>query len=101
MYHEESDGIDTPEEEDLDTEKALPKRVLAFSSQKLLKQLSRGLKSSVDGTFKSSCNLWKQHLIRMVKDNGYWVPVVFGWLPDKSETSYKVFFYMIEKKLEK
>ena len=36
----------------------------------------------------------------MVKDNGYWVPVVFGWLPDKSETSYKVFFYMIEKKLE-
>ena len=36
----------------------------------------------------------------MVKDNGYLVPVIFGWLPDKSETSYKVFFYMIEKKLE-
>ena len=56
LYHEESDEIDTPEEEDPETERA-------FSSLKLLKHLSRGLKSSVDGTFKSSCNLWKQHFI--------------------------------------
>ena len=35
----------------------------------------------------------------MVKDSGYWVPVVFGWLPDKSETSYKVFFHMIQNKM--
>ena len=35
--------------------KDLPKRVLVFSSKKLIRQLSRNLKSSVDGTFKSSC----------------------------------------------
>ena len=35
----------------------------------------------------------------MVKDCGFWTPVVFGWLPDKSETSYKVFFHFFLQKL--
>ena len=36
----------------------------------------------------------------MVKaQTGYWVPVVWGWLPDKTETSYKVFFLLVEKKM--
>ena len=32
----------------------LPKRVIAFTSPALLKQLSKNLKTSVDGTFKGS-----------------------------------------------
>ena len=58
-FHDEnvSDDIEMNEEvieEDI-TDKNLPKRVLAFTSKKLLYQLSRNLKSSVDGTFKLSC----------------------------------------------
>ena len=66
------------------------KRVLAYSSPNLLKLFSKNLKSSVDGTFKSACTYYKQNFIWMLKVNGYWVPVVHGWLPDKSLTSYKV-----------
>ena len=36
----------------------------------------------------------------MIKSKGYWIPAVFGWLPDKSEVSYKVFFLLIQKKME-
>ena len=31
---------------------------------------------------------------------GYWIPVVWGWLPDKTEMSYKVFFLLVEKKMK-
>ena len=108
-HHEEEENMDNDDgtlqilEESLVDEdvegRDLPKRILAFSSKKLIRQLSRNLKSSVDGTFKSSCSLWKQQFIWMVKDTGYWVPVVFGWLPDKSGTSYKVFFHMVQEKM--
>ena len=67
-----------------------PKRVLAYSSPKLLKLFSKNLKSSVDGTFKSACTHYKQNFTWMLKMNGYWIPVVHGWLPDKTQTSYKV-----------
>ena len=103
-YHKDDDNeeeMGNQESVNLEpAERNLPKRVLAYSSRKLLRQLSRNLKSSVDGTFKSSCRLWRQQFIWMVKDNGYWVPVVFGWLPDKSETSYKVFFALVEQKIK-
>ena len=71
--------------------KDLPKRVLIFTSEKLLKQLTKNKKTSVDGTFKSSCRLWKQLFVWMIKQNGYWTPVVWGWLPDNTEESYKIF----------
>ena len=54
----------------------LPKRVLAYSTQKLLEELSKNHKTSVDGTFKSSCYLWTQQFIWMIKSKGYLVPVV-------------------------
>ena len=73
-------------------EKDLPKRVLIYTSKKLLARLSLNLKCSVDGTFKSSSKLWAQQFIMMSKSKGYWIPTCFGWLPDKSEISYKVFF---------
>ena len=30
---------------------------------------------------------------------GYWIPVVRGWLPNKTETSYRIFFFLVEKKM--
>ena len=58
---ENDDPVDSVQDWDL------PKRVLAFSSKKLLALLAKGLKTSVDGTFKSSCSLWTQPFIWMVK----------------------------------
>ena len=80
--------------------KSTPKRVLIWTTKKLLRQLSKNLKTSVDGTFKSCCKLWGQSFIWMVKQRGYWVPVVWGWLPDKSEIYYKVFFLLVKQKME-
>ena len=99
-YEEEEDIEENPkpnsshdEKEDISpNDKDLPKRVLAFSSKKLLRLFEKHLKTSVDGTFKSSCFLWYQQLRCSVKLSGYWIPVVWGWLPDKSLTSYKVIF---------
>ena len=103
-FHMDNDDGGVEEDDNSNAKDAidrdLPKRVLAYSSKKLLRQLSRNLKSSVDGTFKSACSLWKQQFIWMVKDTGYWVPVVFGWLPDKSEISYKVFFHLVQEKMK-
>jgi hypothetical protein len=69
---QEDEEVDegTSEVEDI-SEKDLPKRVLAFTTKKLLKQLGNKLKSSVDGTFKSSCSLWGQMFVWMVKSKGY------------------------------
>ena len=100
---EDDDTSDSSEEnvEDDITDRDLPKRVLAFTTEKLMCQLSKNLKSSVDGTFKSSCSLWGQQFIWMVKRKGYWTPVVWGWLPDKTDTSYKIFFLLVQKEMKK
>lgn len=84
---ENADGPEDEVDEDDPVEKDLPKRVLAFTSKKLLSQLAKNFKSSVDGTFKSSCSLWGQQFIWMVKRKGYWTPQVWGWLSDKTEIS--------------
>ena len=85
----DSDILDGPEPPP-PSSKNLPKRILAYSSRKLLNLFSRCKRGSVDGTFKSSCKMWKQQFIFMLKHNSHWIPVVWGWLPDKTETSYKV-----------
>ena len=97
-HGESSEGFD----DDCETEsvKDLPKRVLAYSSIKLLKLFGMCTRGSVDGTFKSSCKIWKQQFIFMLKYKGHWIPCVWGWLPDKSETSYKVFLHLIQSKLK-
>ena len=98
--HESSDGMcmdddkDKPEEPPKDS-KNLPKRVLAFSSKKLLGLFSKCERGSLDGTFKSCCKLWGQQFVWMLKYNGHWIPVIWGWLPDKSEISYKVCFFKL------
>ena len=58
-------------------------------------------KTSVDGTFKCSSRLWAQQFVWMVKQKGYWTPAVWGWLPDKSDESYKTFFLLVQKEMEK
>ena len=83
--YDKEDNID--KEDDINN---LPKRVLAFTSIKLLKLFSKCSRGSLDGTFKSSCKLWKQQFVWMLKFNKRWIPVVWGWLPDKEEASYKV-----------
>ena len=68
IHREESEIYDNePEiEESLQVnEKDLPKRVLAFTTKNLMEQLGNNLKTSVDGTFKSSCSLWGQQFIWM------------------------------------
>ena len=94
-YREETNGnednIDQPEAPPKPSNR-LPKRILAFSSKKLLNLFSQCERGSLDGTFKSCCKLWGQKFVWMLKYNGHWIPVIWGWLPDKSEISYKVIF---------
>ena len=87
--------------EETETE-SLPKRVLVFTSPKLLKlfENSEG-KSSVDGTFKAIPVLWKQLFIWMIKKSGFWIPVCWAWLPDKNLQSYKVFFFLVLEELKR
>ena len=68
----------------------LPKRVYAFSSENLLKELAEGRATSVDGTFKACTALRVQQFFWMGKVRGFWTLLVLGWLSDKSETSYKI-----------
>ena len=76
-----------------------PKRILAYTTKKLLK-LFEQRKASSDGTFKISPTLWKQIYIIMIKFGNFWIPVLYALLPDKTKDSYFTLFYMIKKKLE-
>ena len=87
---EETENADGGRESPPPSTKCLPKRVLAYSSKKLLKMFSKCKKGSLDGTFKSCCKLWTQQFVFMLKSNKHWIPVVWSWLPDKTEESYKV-----------
>ena len=95
-HEEEDDDVDDSDAESEDgcVEKDLPKRILGYTSAKMVKMLGKKLKASVDGTFKSACRLWRQNFCIMVKYCGHWIPIVHSWLPDKSEESYKVNIYL-------
>ena len=58
-------------------------------------------KASVDGTFRIAPTNWSQIFIFMVKYDDKFVPICFGFLPDKTEISYTIFFIMIQLELEK
>ena len=36
----------------------------------------------------------------MVKFCGHWIPCILGWLPDKTEESYRVFILLVKKALK-
>ena len=88
----ENENTSDPEEVEKETEgEALPKRILVFTSAKLLKLFEKNDgKSSVDGTFKAIPILWKQLFIWMIKFEGFWIPVAWAWLPDKTLQSYNL-----------
>ena len=44
--------------------------------------------------------LWKQTFVLSIKVGGLWIPVAYGLLPDKEETSYLAFHFMLKRKLK-
>ena len=76
-----------------------PKRIIAYSTKKLLKMFNQR-KASGDGTFKICPSLWKQLYIVMVKFGNSWIPVVYALLPDKCKETYFTFFYMVKKQIK-
>ena len=93
------DALEGGPEEPPSSSKNLPKRVVAYTSTQLLQLFSKCKRGSLDGTFKSCCKLWKQQFVFMLKHNGHWIPAVWGWLPDKTEISYKVFLHLVLGKI--
>ena len=50
----------------------------------------------VDGTFKITPKPWRQVMIVSAQvREGIWVPVAFGYLPDKQLDSYTTFFNLL------
>ena len=43
----------------------------------------------------------EQMFVWMIRFGGFWIPLAWGWLPDKSLQSYKVFFYMMLEELKR
>lgn len=72
-----------------------PKRVMVFTTIMLLGLLSKCRWGSVDGTFKSSTKHWKQLFVMLCNYEGTWLPIAFGWLPDKSFLSYQIFLILL------
>ena len=72
-----------------------PPRVLVFTNLTLLGLLAVCKYGSVDGTFKSMSKQWKQLFVFMVDYKGAFLPVAFGWLPDKRPVSYHVFLLLL------
>ena len=77
-----------------------PKRILIFTTQRLLKKMGQCKKGSVDGTFRISPESWTQVFLLKLKMGDKFLPIAFGLLPDKEEKSYTKFFSMISKWLE-
>ena len=69
-------------------------RIILLSSDKSLESFARAKTVSSDGTFKIAYKkLWSQIMIIAAEvSNGIWVPVIFGYLPDKTFAAYLIFF---------
>ena len=72
-----------------------PKRVILFTTIMMLGLLSKCRWGSVDGTFKSSSKQWKQLFVMLCEYEGSWLPMAFGWLPDKYFASYQIFLILL------
>ena len=87
------------ENESNSTTRNKPKRIIAYSTKKLLNIFNQR-KASGDGTFKICPSLWTQLYIVMVKFGNSWIPVVYALLPDKCKETYFTFFYMVKKQMK-
>ena len=80
-HSKSKDNEPTEEQTNANTAKDCPKRELAFTSKRLLKLLTQHLKTSMDGTLKSCCRLWRQQFIWMVKLKGVLIQIfLIGFL---------------------
>ena len=77
-----------------------PKRVLVFTTLTLIGLLAMCRNGSVDGTFKSMTKMFKQLFIMMVNYEGPFVPIAFGWLPNKHTESYHIFLLLLLNKFK-
>ena len=75
-------------------------RVLSISSSFCLDLLGLCTTASVDGTFIIAPTNWSQMFIQMAMYDDKFVPVSFGFLPNKTEASYKLFFAMLQLELD-
>ena len=77
-------------------------RVLLFSTDKCLEILSRAKGVAIDGTFKLAPLLWFQIVVIHAQVCGdTWVPVAFGFLPNKEYDTYYLLFDGLVKYMEK
>ena len=91
---------DEEEEEEEEVNDAKPKRVLVFTTPLLLKLFNdNDGKASVDGTWKTTPKFWRQTFVLMIQKGGFSITAAFGLLPDKEERSYRIFYYLLLKKL--
>ena len=81
-----------------DQEVRNPSRVLVFTTDLLLSLLAVSKFGSVDGTFKSMTSRWRQLFVFMLNYRGSFIPIAFGWLPNKRPVSYHIFVYLILSK---
>ena len=96
----EREGNEEGDEEDVGEEGKI-KRVLIFATNTLMKAFEESDgKASVDGTFFMTPKLGKQTFVLSIKVGGLWIPVAYGLLPDKKETSYLAFHFMLKRKLQ-
>ena len=80
-----------------DTTLQCGKRVILLTSKEALKILARAKDIGVDGTFKITPKPWKQvAIISAEVREGIWVPVAFGYLPDKKYDTYTTFFSLLK-----
>ena len=78
------------------------RRVILMSTKDCLKNLANAKTICGDGTFKITPAPWKQVMIisaEIIED--VWVPVAFGYLPDKKKDTYNMFFGLLKEALTK
>ena len=77
-------------------------RVLIMSSVQSLKRFARAYAFAVDGTFKICPRLWYQLIIINAQIGpNTWVPVCYGYLPNKKLETYNAFFKGVKDSMTK
>ena len=76
-------------------------QIILFSTEDSLQILSRAQTILADGTFRITPHLWYQTFILSAsfRENSF-VPVCFGFLPDKKRRSYDDFYTLLRQALE-
>lgn len=107
-----SDAVSSDDQRgDSEDERPNLARTLVFTTLPLLGLLAVCKNGNVDGTFRVMTSTWRQLyiLIGRINHDGYnefysvllvdykkgFVPVAFGWLPDKTALAYHIFFLLI------